>query len=92
MKIKAYEIIDHGYSYACDFPGEGTAFTDFEDCFTGIGNDAKEAYEDAVELASSTYDVSRLPKRPRGITEKNRVPRRRHEGGEFWYHVSIRIR
>ena len=94
-KIEAYEIINHGYEHAQYFQGCGTAFTEYEDCFTGIGDNAKEAYEDAVEqLATADYDISSLPTRPIGIRKRDKVPASYHkdELNEIYWHVSIRVR
>lgn len=84
-----YEIIDHGYMYSDYFQGCGTAFTDFDFVATGCGSNAKEAYEDAVEMIYQTHDSKRvkLPKRPYGIRVKDRVPAACEEC--YWY-VSIR--
>lgn len=46
-----YQIIDHGPEHEQYFQGCGVAFTKFDMCFTGIGDNAKDAYEDAAEHA-----------------------------------------
>ena len=93
--IKAYEIINHGYEHSQYFQGCGTSFTDFTDVATGCGNDAKEAYEDAVEqLATSGWNVDKLPSRPAGIRKRDKVPAKylKDELNEFFWYVSIRVR
>lgn len=95
IKIVDYEIINHGYYHSQYFQGCGTAFTDFDWCSTGIGMNAKDAYEDAVEqIAMSGFDVNHLPTRPRGINKKDKIPVKflREEENEIWYYVSIRIK
>lgn len=44
-----YEINFHGVEHSDYFPGVGTAFTEWEHVYVGIGNDTREAYEDAQE-------------------------------------------
>ena len=95
IKIADYEIIDHGYDHAQYFQGCGTAFTDYDVAITGAGNNAKEAYEDALEqVYMMGYDGDKLPKRPRGINARHKAPAvyYRDEENEFYYYVSIRIR
>lgn len=93
MKIKKFEIINHGYEDSSYFQGYGTAFTDFDYVATGIGTDAKEAYEDALDqLAMNGYDVSILPSRPAGIRKRDKVPAKfLTEDSDVWWRVSIRI-
>lgn len=63
--IGAFEIIDHGVDGEQYFPGCGVAFTDFEDCFTGIGETAVSALGDALEhIGTSDWDVASLESRP----------------------------
>lgn len=58
-KIKDYEILDHGVENADYFTGCGTSFTEFDDVFTGIGNNQREALENALEdMASCDYEIS----------------------------------
>ena len=89
-----YEIIDHGYCHSQYFQGCGVSHTIYDHCFTGAGNSAKEAYEDAVDLAYQGDSVKRetldkLPRRPRGIRLRPCVPRDYED--TYWY-VSIRIK
>jgi hypothetical protein len=90
-KIREYEIVDHGVENVQYFQGCGVAFTEFSLCVTGAGQNAKEAYEDAVDsLAQVGFDVDKLPTRPIGINKKNRVLA--SMGEECYYYVSIRIK
>jgi hypothetical protein len=97
MRTK-YEIINHGYMRPDYFQGWGTAYTDFDYAVTGCGNNAKEAYNDAVEQIyrihiDGTYEMKRvvealkLPTRPKGIRAKDKVPESDSES--YWY-VGIR--
>lgn len=89
MGISSHDVINHGYMLPDYFQGCGTAFTAFDDAFTGIGDNAAEAYADAVESAATAgYDVSTLPRRPKGIRSRDRVPAKCTES--YWY-VSIRV-
>lgn len=93
--VRAFEILEHGVDHAQYFQGCGTSFTEYTDVATGAGDNATEAYRDAVEqLAQMGYDVATLPSRPKGITKRSRVPAeaRRAEDSEIWYYVSVRVR
>ncbi len=54
MKIIAYEIINHGIEHSQYFQGCGVSFTEFDVCFTGIGNSAFEALDDALGQAKES--------------------------------------
>lgn len=91
---KQYEIINHGYDHSQYFQGCGTYGTPFESVVTGCGYNAKEAYKDACEgVAQSGGPVDKLPKRPRGITLRDKVPAKlaREEMNEIYWYVSIRF-
>ena len=94
-KATDFEIINHGPEHSDYFRGCGIAFTDFDTVSTGIGYDAKEAFEDAVEqlymmdIDSASLDKI-LPKRPRGIRKSDHVSAR--AGEDCWWHVSIRVK
>lgn len=95
-KAKEYEIKSHGYEAADYFQGCGTAFTRFEECYTGIGDNASAAYDDALEIvaASGEYDYKSLPSRPRGIRKTDKVPARltKEPENEIHWYVSILVR
>ena len=56
--ITEFEFIDHGIDHAQYFPGCGTAFTDFDDVFTGCGSNPAEAVDDMLdELGSNGYET-----------------------------------
>jgi len=46
------KIIDHGIEHEQYFQGCGVAFTKYDVCYTGIGSNASEALEDALEQAA----------------------------------------
>lgn len=92
-KKARFEVISHGVDYPDYFPGQGTAFEAFERVSTGAGDNEAEAYAEAVEgiyqvLPEAEAEALRLPKRPRGINAKNKVPSAMGKAGAFFY-VSI---
>lgn len=96
-KIAAWEILNHGMEHEQYFQGCGVSHTDYTDIATGIGDNAREAYDDALEqLACAGWDTSRLPRRPRGINAKDRVPadviREMGEMCDAHIYVSVRVR
>jgi len=57
-KPQAHEVITHGVEHEQYFQGCGTSFTPFTDVATGIGDDAAEAFDDALEsLAQAGWDL-----------------------------------
>jgi hypothetical protein len=52
--INEFEIVVHGIEHSDYFQGCGVAFTKFNECYTGIGNNASEALEDALEQAEQS--------------------------------------
>ena len=60
-KVTEYEVIDHGFDGEQYFQGCGTSFTEFDDVATGIGDNSREAFDDALEsLAQQDWDVSTI--------------------------------
>jgi len=96
MKTKNFEIINHGIHNEQYFQGCGTAFSSYDYCFTGIGNSASEAYENAQEQAWSCADddlkkvLEKLPT-GRGARMKKRptVPKKWEDS---YFYVSIRLK
>lgn len=73
-KIKNFSIESVGQDHAQYWQGVGVAHTEWDTVFTGVGENASEAYEDAVEMmACADWDVSKMPKRPRGIRKTDCV-------------------
>jgi hypothetical protein len=97
-KAIKYKIINHGYDHSQYFQGQGTAYTEYDMAFTGIGDNAKEAYNDALDqvygadIDQISLDI--LPTRPRGIRVTDKVPDRYHEADydEYHWYVSILIK
>lgn len=57
-----YSIEDCGMDHAQYFPGVGTAYTDWDDVYTGIGETLREAIADALESAAQAgIDTSDIP-------------------------------
>ena len=84
-----YEVIVHGVEHEQFFQGCGVSFTAFTDVATGIGCDANEAYEDALEsLGQAGWDVDGI-KRHVSCTECE-LPEDAHE--DLHVFVSVRVR
>lgn len=97
---KDYEILSHGIEHSQYFQGCGTAFTEFTDVATGIGDTEAEAFEDALDmLVQQDWDTE-------GISDKDGVASATtsmckgcdcefdeydDEGCELHYFVSIRV-
>jgi hypothetical protein len=91
--MATYEIVDHGWDNSQYFQGCGTAYTDFDHVVTGVGDNAKTAYNDAVEqvyMAEVHAEAVRLhlPTRPHGIRARDKVPAGAND--ECYWYVSIR--
>ncbi len=56
MKVTKYELQDLGVDHAQYFQGAGTAFTDWSECFVGVGESARNAAEDAITQACIALD------------------------------------
>ena len=72
--VVAFEVVDHGSEHEQFFQGCGIAFTEFEECATGTGTTAREAFDDALEgLASGGWDVSNIPETDAPTGEVSKV-------------------
>lgn len=61
-KPSDYSIDDMGVDHPSYFQGAGVSFTDWEDCYVGIGNTPYEALKDALDNAAcSEWDVEEIP-------------------------------
>lgn len=91
MKLISYEILDHGMDHSQYFQGCGTAFSRFTHVWTGAGNNAKEAYNDALDQAYMDIgDIAdKFPKRPAEIRTRPCVP---CYSEDMYFYVSIRAR
>jgi hypothetical protein len=93
VAVRRYEIINHGPTHAQYFSGVSTVFTPYSSVVTGIGDNASEAYNDAVDqiytLYGSKAEVLRLPTHPRGIRASDRLGKDEQANEEYSWHVSI---
>ena len=92
--INAYQIKNHGPENSQYWQGYGTysSAINAQDVATGIGDNAKEAYEDAIEqLAMNGWNVDDLPKRPTGIRKRDRLNKEERENVEYFWYVSILV-
>jgi hypothetical protein len=95
-----WQVIDHGIEHSQYFQGCGTAFTEYDQCVTGIGAHFAEAYDDACDMLAqsepNTVDFNKLDKDTieQFGTTKGTLPKRpcvtSKHGDECYYHVSIR--
>ena len=95
MKSPCFEILVHGPEHSQCFQGCGVSFSSFSSVVTGIGENAKEAYEDCIDqiytLYGSKAERLRLPSRPRGIRASDRLSQVDRCNDEYHYYVSIRF-
>ncbi len=72
--IAAHEIVNLGFDMPDYFRGAGVAHTDWDNVYVGIGDNAKEAYEDACDQCGcDDWDTYKLPNKPRGISKSDKV-------------------
>ena len=98
MRIKDYELIDHGIENCQYFQGCGTSWTDYDECDTGIGSNFAEAYDDCCEMIAQRADVTgdweAFDKRVLKDIGRRKFPRRpaitSKHNEDCYYHVSIR--
>ena len=55
-KVIGYEVEDCGIEHVQYFQGLGTAFTDWDAVFVGVGENFAEALDDAIEQVCSAHD------------------------------------
>jgi hypothetical protein len=91
MKLIEYEIIDHGMEHSQYFQGCGTSHTRFTHVWTGIGDSAKEAYNDALDqmFMDDSEAAEKMPTRPAGFRTRPKVPA---HWEDINYIVTIRAR
>lgn len=97
--VVEFEIVNHGIEHEQYFQGCGVAFTEFEDVRTGMGDNPREAVDDAIEqLAESGWDVDDLEKRiiAQDLPGKRTIPAKpkvlKRHGDEAHYYLSIRVK
>jgi hypothetical protein len=76
--IASYEIVDHGIEHSQYFQGCGTSYTDFDECVTGCGDNALEAFDDALEqiACSHSVDLSAIERGPEYKTANTKKAQR----------------
>lgn len=101
--VQEYEILDHGVEHSQYFQGCGTAFTEFDDVATGIGETPHEALADALEsLAQNDWDMEGIENDlPDDVTYCEGCEYANEDGNctggdgeccEMHYFVSVRVR
>jgi len=95
------EVITHGIEHEQMFQGCSTLFSNFEDCATGCGNDAGEAFDDALEcLAQNGWDIKKLecerpnPEEYESVLEMmNKThPLEEEDFSSYHFYVSVRVK
>ena len=71
MIINDYEYINHGVENSDYFQGCGTAFTDFDNVCTGIGDTLYEAIDDCLEQICTINDIDNVDEIEKEIKDKN---------------------
>lgn len=96
--IVEFEIVDHGIEHEQYFQGCGLSHSEFTDIATGIGDNPREAIDDALEqLAMNDWETEGMEKRivaqelpgKRVLPKKPSVSRRAEE---CHYYLSIRVK
>jgi hypothetical protein len=96
--ISKYQIVDHGVEHSQFFSGCGTAFTEYESVYTGIGDTPFEALEDALNDASmDDWDCEHIENE---LSDKSDIPETEQEdddefsddASELYHYVSIRVK
>lgn len=89
-KVTDHEILNHGVEGSQYFQGCGVSFTRYTEVYTGIGDSAHEALEDALEQAAmSDWDVDGITN---DLSEDITIPKDAKEESELHYFVSIRLK
>lgn len=104
MKVKKFEVIDHGCDGSQSFPGCGSAMTEYKECYTGCGDTASVALEDAlcIMAQSGFYTITKAQEAQmaKGLgTGKDdsrcdgcaTVPGETCDDCDVWHYVSVRV-
>lgn len=91
-----WEIVDHGMMLSDYFGGCGVCFSSYEDCYTGVGDNPREALMDAINIAEDCqWDCSRMDAEAREMPEVPSVSAIQEETKQdmedVYYFVSIRL-
>jgi hypothetical protein len=100
-KVKDFEVSDLGMENSQYFQGYGVAFTRFEYCAYGIGDNPREALDDCLDQIASACDVDTTDLERRIIAlypdfakPESELPSVSAEYGDdcedTYYHVGIR--
>lgn len=85
--ISKYQIIDHGVENSQYFQGCGVAHTEFGACYTGIGNSAHEALDDALEQAAmDNWNTEPIDNTLSEVATVN------EDDDETYHYVSIKVK
>lgn len=88
--VTDHEILNHGVDGSQYFPGCGTYGTDYTEVYTGIGDSAYEALNDALEqAATSDWDIDWIPN---DLSKKITIPEDAEDASELHHFVSIRLK
>lgn len=95
--IAAFEVVDHGICHEQYFQGCGVCHTAFDEVVTGMGDNPREAVDDALEqLACNGYAVENMEYLIAKDFGRRRIPAKprvlRKHGDEAHYYLSIRVR
>lgn len=92
--ISAYQIVDHGIEHEQYFQGCGVSYTEYEDCYTGIGQTLWEALDDALDIMATEekYEYNSNPELIAEIDNANNVVSYDVDWEDHWYYASIRVR
>jgi hypothetical protein len=86
-EVTGHQILDHGVENESYFQGCGVSFTEYTEVYTGIGNSAHEALEDALDQAAcSDWDVEGIKN---NLSEKIDVA---ENAEEHHHYVSVRLK
>lgn len=93
VKIVKYEWEYIGIEHSQYFVGRGTAYTDWDAVFVGIGDDCMEAMSDALEgAAQSGYDVDKVDTSVVDMSEVVEYDEDYDGDNELYYHVALWIK
>lgn len=85
-----HQILDHGVNGSQYFQGCGTYGTEYTHVYTGIGDSAHEALEDALEqAATSDWETEEIHN---DLSKDISIPEDAKEESELHHFVSIRLK
>lgn len=88
--VTGHQILDHGVEGSQYFQGCGVSHTEYTEVYTGIGDSAHEALEDALEQAAmSDWDVESIKN---DLSEEITIPEDAEDESELHHFVSIRLK